>query len=88
MLRQIPAWKFFEWKAFYDLEPDEGYRMDWGLAHIVQAIFRDGKPLRDFFLPFGDRPRAVPTIQSVAQQEKLLNAWIFVNNAQQQQKKN
>jgi len=81
MLRSIPAWKFEEWKVFEELDPDLSYRLDWGLAHIVQVIMRDGKLLRDFILPFGDAPASVPLKQSLKTQEMAIDAWISGSNA-------
>lgn len=77
----MPVGKFNEWRAFEELDPPSEERIDWGFAHIVQALFSNGKPLRDFMLPFGDRLSEKPTVvQSVQTQEMLLDAWIFANN--------
>lgn len=81
MLASIPSPMFYEWKAFYDLDPDAAERNDWGLAHIVQALSHGGKPLREFALPFGDTPIPVKDTQSVAYQEMLIDAWCGANNA-------
>lgn len=81
MWDSIPLRLRNEWKAFYDLEPDEGERTDWGLAHIVQVLVGGGKPLRDFMLPFGDTPGPVVVPQPVAYQEMLIDAWIQGSNA-------
>ena len=56
------------------------YRADWNAAHVVQAIMRDGKPLNDFMLRFGDDQRTATRAQSVEYQESLLNGWIEGNN--------
>lgn len=81
MLRSIPAWKLYEWKEFEKLEPDLTYHLDWGLAHIVQALMRDGKVLKEFMLPFGDTPGAEPVKQTVEQQERAIDAWCSGHNA-------
>jgi len=70
-----------EWKAFDELEPDGQSRTDWGFAHVVQAIMRTNKPLLDFMLPFGDFEKPAAEPQSIATQEKLIDAWIFGSNA-------
>ena len=81
MLESIPGSLFEEWKTFYELEPDGAERNDWGLAHIVQALARNGKPLREFTLPFGDSVPPPKEAQSLAYQEMLIDAWCEVNNA-------
>jgi hypothetical protein len=80
MWDSIPRKLQEEWKIFYELEPDELERADWNFAHVVQVVARTGKSLRDYVLPFGDRP-VVTIVQSVEQQEKLIDAWIFASNA-------
>ncbi len=80
MLASISSEKFYEWKAFYDLEPDGDDRNDWGLAHIVQAIIRDGKPLQEFMIPFGDTPAPEPVKQSLEFQQRAIDSWISGSN--------
>lgn len=89
-LENIPQAKLTEWKAFYELDPDLSYRLDWGIAHIVQAIMRNGKELQSFMLPIGDfEPIHIeaPT-QSMELQERLIDAWIFGSNAVIQEQEN
>jgi hypothetical protein len=81
MLASIPGWKLLEWQAFYDLEPDGDERNDWGFAHVVQALVRNGKQLSEFKIPFGDEPRIEPVKQTIEEQERLIDAWIFGSNA-------
>lgn len=81
MWRSISLRTQNEWKAFYELEPDDQERTDYGLAHIVQVLIRNGKPLNDFMLPFGDREGPAPVQQSIEYQEKLIEAWIIGSNA-------
>lgn len=81
MLASISSGKFEEWKVFEALDPDQTARMDWGLAHIVQALMRNGKQLQEFMLPFGDSPRSEPVVQTIEYQEMLIDAWIGINNA-------
>ncbi len=85
----VLGWRFQEWKAFYELDPDDGERNSWGLAHVVQAIVRNGKPLSDFMLPFGDVPRVVEVApkQPLAFQEMLIDGWCHVANLIDQVKK-
>ena len=80
MLASIPAWKFTEWKIFEDLDPDLPYRVDWGLAHVVQAIMRNGKQLKEFMLPFGDSDAAGIIPQTIEYQEMVIDAWVKTNN--------
>lgn len=88
MMASIPAWKFEEWKVFHELEPDLKYHLDWGLAHIVQAIMRDGKQLKEFMLPFGDAPGPQPVKQTLEFQEMLIDSWISGHNAVLREKGN
>jgi len=81
MLSTIPGWKLLEWEAFYELEPDGDEKTEWGLAHIVQAIMRTGKPLIEYLLPFGDRPGREPVKQTIEYQEMVIDAWIMASNA-------
>jgi len=91
MLRQIPAWKFKEWKVFDELDPFPEMRADWNAAHVVQYLWRlardsrypNGRPLRDFLLTFGDTPNPdqQPQGQSVEYQEMLIDGWILTSNA-------
>lgn len=80
-MKTIPQALLEEWRQFDELDPDMLYRLDWGIAHIVQAIMRDGKPLREFMLQMGDYVRPVAVEQSIAYQEKMIDAWIFSSNA-------
>lgn len=70
-----------EWKIFEELDPDLDDRLDWGLAHVVQAIMRDGKQLREFMLPLGDYPKDAVVPQTIQYQEMLLDQWISSSNA-------
>jgi len=79
MLREIPGWKFREWKYFLELDPSAEYRADWNTAHIVQAVMRDGKPLQDFRLKFGDAPAKVQR-QTIEHQQRLIDGWIAGHN--------
>lgn len=81
MLRSIAGWKLQEWQEFEELDPPLSERLDWGLAHIVQVIVRNGKPLSEFMLPFGDYPGRTPVQQPVEYQEMLIDAWIQGSNA-------
>lgn len=80
MLRSITWKKFLEWRAFEDLEPFAEDRADWHHAHIVQAIIRDGKPLRDFMLNLGDYQVSQPVAQPLAYQERLIDTWVTLTN--------
>jgi hypothetical protein len=43
---------------------------------------REGKPLKDYMLAFGDYPVTQPVApQSVEYQEQLIDAWILGSNA-------
>jgi len=86
MLASIPGWKFTEWKLFDELEPDLAYRLDWGLAHVVQALMRNGKRLEEFMLPFGDSTHGGIVPQSLQYQEMIIDAWVQTNNAIVKQK--
>lgn len=67
---------------FEELEPFPDERADWNAAHIVQALMRTGKQLREFMLPFGDYDSvSIPIAQPVEFQERVIDDWIFVNNA-------
>lgn len=68
-----------EWRAFETLEPFAEERADYNMAHVVQALARDGKPLKDFLIPFGDTV-IMPTRQTVAYQEQVLDAWFAGSN--------
>lgn len=84
MLGEISSTDFLEWKIYEELEPFAAERADYHAAHIVQAITRMDKPLRDFLLPFGDAVYATQAQviqQSVEQQEFLLKSWIWGSNA-------
>lgn len=81
MLALIPGWKLQEWKTFEELDPPHEERMEYGLAHIVQAMLRDGRPLREFLLSFGDYVKPAPVQQSVAYQEMIIDSWCTINNA-------
>lgn len=83
MLTSIPAWKLEEWRIFEELDPDAQYRADFNAAHIVQALMRDGKQLREFLLPFGDSQVEKKVPQTIAYQERLIDAWCFISNALQ-----
>ncbi len=76
----MSASQLVEWKTFYELEPDGDERNDWGLAHIVQVLARDGRQLKHFALPFGDTPVIEPVKQPLAYQEMLIDAWCSTNN--------
>lgn len=80
MLSEIPYEKFQEWREYERLEmfPDE--QNDWNFAHVVQTLARDDRPLREFLLPFGDRP-SQKVKQSLEMQERMLDAWISGSNA-------
>lgn len=80
MWNSLPLRLQNEWKMFYELDPDEGERNDWGLAHVVQVLVKNGKPLSDFRLPFGDLP-TIRRVQSVTEQERIIDAWIIGSNA-------
>lgn len=80
MLASMSGVQLEKWRLFYELDPDDGERNDWGLAHVVQAIIGNGKTLDHFALPFGDTPEKVQPVQSLAQQELLLDSWIITNN--------
>lgn len=86
MLASIPAWKFEEWKVFEQLDPDLVHHLDWGLAHIVQVLMRDGKMLKEFMLRFGDDAGFAPVKQSLKTQEMAIDAWISGSNAILKQK--
>lgn len=79
-MSSIPQALLEEWRIFEELDPDLDERLDWGLAHIVQNIARNGKPLSDFMLPFGDYVKPSTIVQPVAYQEMLLDAWIHGSN--------
>lgn len=81
LLASMPQALLEEWRVFEDLDPNLDTRLDWGLAHVVQALIRDGKPLRDFMLGLGDYPKHAAPKQTVEYQEMLLDAWIIGNNA-------
>lgn len=72
-----------EWKLFYDLEPDGDSRNEWGFAHVVQSIMRDGKtPLSDYKILFGDAEEVAREIrQSVEYQTRMIDSWISTSNA-------
>lgn len=83
MLASMPAWRLEEWKVFYELEPDGDARNEWGFAHIVQSIMRDGKtPLSDYKIPFGDAPDLKKERrQSIEYQTRMITSWISTSNA-------
>lgn len=81
MLAAMPTDLLEEWRIFDELDPPLSDRMDWGLAHIVQVLVRNQRPLREFMLPFGDTPKDATVVQSLEYQEMLINAWCAVNNA-------
>lgn len=78
--------QLLEWQVFTDLEPEPGVRADYHNAHVVQAIVRNGKPLGDFMLHFGDEIAAPKPVQDLAYQERIIDGWIFMHNAMQKQK--
>lgn len=86
-LAAIPQALLNEWRAFDELEPDGQVRTDWGLAHVVQAIMRNGKSLDEFMLPFGDFPKPQPVVQTIEYQTMVIDAWIFGSNALHSRKK-
>jgi hypothetical protein len=70
-----------EWRVFFELDPPEEDRTEYGLARIVQVLVRSDKPLVDMLLPFGDRPRRT-VAQTLQDAERKLDAWIIGSNAQ------
>ena len=80
MRRELPPWKWQEWKIFEELEPFSDERIDWGFAHVCQFLARNGKPLRDFMLPHGDYTTGVTVVQDLKTQELLLDTWIAGSN--------
>ena len=83
MLRLMTSSQFQEWKLFYELEPDGDERNEWGFAHVVQSIMRDGKTaLADYILPFGDAIDVKKERrQSLEYQERMIDSWISTSNA-------
>jgi hypothetical protein len=82
------GWRFAEWKAFYELEPEPEIRNDFGLARVIQVLLRSDKPLSDFMLPFGDYgsdrfvQRQVRTPEEHAKYlERRIEMWISGSNA-------
>lgn len=83
----IHGGKFNEWKAFYELDPDDDRRTEFGLARLYQVLTRSQRPLGELLLPFGDRAQASPVKQSIEYQEMVIDAWCAVTNAIHDQKK-
>ncbi len=83
MLRSMTSSQLQEWKLFYELEPDGAERNEWGFAHVVQAIMRDGRTsIADYMLPFGDAIDIVKERrQSVEYQQRMIDSWISTSNA-------
>lgn len=75
MLASMPGWKFREWQIYEELELFPAERADWNAAHIVQWLARNGKPLKEFKLPFGDEVPAATPQQTLEYQESLIIAW-------------
>lgn len=84
MLASMTTEQLEEWKIFDELDPPQSERLDWGLAHIVQVLMRDGKPLKEFMLAFGDEPswrQPVVEQQTADYIEHQIDAWCQVTNA-------
>lgn len=73
--------QLLEWQVFTELEPEPGVRADYHNAHVVQAVVRNGKPLKDFMLHFGDEVPTPAPEQDLAYQERIIDGWIFTHNA-------
>jgi len=82
MLASMSTEQLEEWRIFDELDPPQAERMDWGLAHIVQVLMRDGKPLKEFMLAFGDAPSARTSLvrQTAEFIEHHIDAWCQVSS--------
>lgn len=82
MLSCITFDQFLDWLEFEDKEMWPDRRMDWGVAHIVQAIINPERPLASFMLPFGDsRDKTEAPKQTVEFQTRVIDTWIRTSNA-------
>jgi hypothetical protein len=94
MLASITSDQLLEWMVYEKLEPFGEDRGDLRAAQVVQALYHialmrvrpEPYPLDRFRLSIGDwRPTtdAEPAArgQTVAQQERMLDAWIIGSNA-------
>jgi hypothetical protein len=81
MLQHMSYRQLREWQEFERLEPFAEERADFNAAHIVQAVLRTTKPLREFLLPFGDSITTVTVSQSLEYQMTLIDAWVSTQNA-------
>lgn len=73
--------QLLEWQVFTDLDPEPGVRADYANAHVVQALIRNGKPLQDFMLRYGDEVPTSAPAQDLAFQEMIIDGWISAHNA-------
>jgi len=86
----MPAWKFFEWMAYSEVEPWSEIRDDYRAASIVQAIVnvnRDDKkypkplPIENFLLKFGVQEEEEKPKQTWQEQKRIAQLWAMIFNS-------